>query len=262
MALDIDRYHSVDSVVNRWDPRTKIAALGILIFSIALVKTLPMALVGFAVAVLLIRLTALPWHFIFHGLSFVLIFLVPFFFIMPLSYPGESAFEILGLGFAWEGLRLATLIFIKAISIVLVTYAIFGSSRFDISMLALQHLRCPKVVVQMLLFTYRYTFVFLDEMRRMHTSMQARGFIARANMKTMTILGHFVGTLLIRSFERTDRVFKAMLSKGYQGELHSMVEFHSHGIDYAKAVVVVVFSLALVVGDFSGQWPQAVQGWY
>jgi len=262
MALDIDRYHEVDSIINRWDPRAKIAALGIFIFSIALMKTIPMAVIAIVMAAILIRLTALPWHFIFHGLSFVMIFLVPFFVIMPLSYPGESAFTVLGLGFAWEGLRLATLIFIKAVSIVLVTYAIFGSSRFDISMLALQHLKCPKVVVQMLLFTYRYTFVFLEEMRRMHTSMQARGFVARTNMQTMTIFGHFVGTLLIRSFERTDRVFKAMLSKGYQGDLHSMVTFKSHGIDYAKATAAIILSLMMVAGDFSGVWSQAVQGWY
>jgi len=262
MALDIDRYHAVDSVINRWDPRVKMAALGIFIFSIALLKTIPMAAIAIIMTAALIRQTALPWHFISHGLSFVLIFLIPFFFIMPLSYPGEPAFTILGLGFAWEGLRLATLIFVKAISIVLVTYAIFGSNRFDISMLALQRLKCPKIVVQMLLFTYRYTFVFLEEMRRMHTSMQARGFVARSNMQTMTIFGNFIGTLLIRSFERTDRVYKAMLSKGYQGEFHSMVTFKSDGSDYAKAMVVVVAAAFLVAGDFSGLLQQAVQGWY
>jgi cobalt/nickel transport system permease protein len=262
MALDIDRYHAVDSIINRWDPRVKIASLGILIFSIALLKTLPVAVMAILFTAVLIRMTALPWHFISHGLSFVLIFLAPFFLIMPITYPGEPAFTVLGLGFAWEGLRLASLIFVKAVTIVLVTYAVFGSSRFDVSMLALQHLKCPKVVVQMLLFTYRYTFVFLEEMRRMHTSMQARGFVARSNMRTMTVFGHFVGTLLIRSFERTERVYKAMLSKGYQGELYSMVTFHSESNDYVKAVIVVIVSAALVAADFSGKFPQAVQGWY
>jgi len=262
MALDIDRYHGVESIINQWDPRVKIAALGIFIISVALLKTIPMAVVAIVMAAVLIRLTALPFHFVSHGLSFVLVFLVPFFLVMPLSYPGAPAFTVLGLGFAWEGLRLATLIFIKALSIVLVTFAIFGSSRFDVSMLALQHLKCPKVVVQMLLFTYRYTFVFLDEMRRMHTSMRARGFVPRTNMRTMNIFGHFVGTLLIRSFERTERVYKAMLSKGYQGELHMLVTFQSHGSDYVKAIVALIVSVFLVAGDFSGKFPQAAQGWY
>jgi len=262
MALDIDRYHTVSSVINAWDPRVKIAALGLFIFSVALLKTIPMAALAFVLSIILIRLTALPFHFVAHGLSFVLVFLVPFFLVMPLSYPGESAFTILGLGFAWEGLRLAALIFIKALSIVLVTFAIFGSSRFDVSMLALQHLKCPKVVVQMLLFTYRYTFVFLEEMRRMHTSMRARGFMPRTDMRTMKIFGHFVGTLLIRSFERTDRVYKAMLSKGYQGELYMLTTFQSNGRDYIKAVIVVIMAVVLVAGDFSGKFPRAAQGWF
>lgn len=262
MALDIDRYAHLDSPLNRWDPRLKIAGLGLLIICIALVKTIPVAIAAIILAAILLGLSALPFHFVSHGISFILFFLIPFFLVMPFSYPGDPAFTVLGLGFSWQGLRLATLIFIKALSIVLVTFAIFGSSRFDVSMLALQKLKCPKVIVQMLLFTYRYTFVFLDEMRRMHTSMRARGFIARSNRRTLRIYGHFVGTLLIRSFERTERVYKAMLSKGYQGELHSMVVFKSQPADVSKTVVIIVMALSLLALDLSGSFSLANQGWF
>ncbi|MBI5450196.1 MAG: cobalt ECF transporter T component CbiQ [Gammaproteobacteria bacterium] len=262
MALDIDRYAHVESPIQRWDPRFKIAALGLFVVGIALIKTIPVAVMALVLAGLILLLTALPFHFVWHGMSFVLIFLLPFFIVMPLSYPGQSAFEVLGLGFAWEGLRLATLIFTKAMAIVFVTFSMFGSSRFDVSMLALQHLKCPKIIVQMLLFTYRYTFVFLEEMERMFVSMRARGFIARTDGRTMKVMGHFVGTLLIRSFERTDRVYKAMLSKGYQGEFHSMVTFSAGGLDGIKAVIVLIMASALVALDYSGVFNQAVQGWY
>lgn len=262
MALDIDRYAHVQSPINRWDPRVKTAALGLFVVTVALLKTIPMAAAGLVLAAVILGVAALPVRFISHGLSFVLIFLIPFFLIMPFSYPGEAAFHVLGLPFAWEGLRLATLIFMKALAIVVTSFAIFGSARFDVSMLALQRLKCPSVLVQMLLFTYRYTFVFLDEMRRMHTSMRARGFVARTNMRTLRIFGHFIGTLLVRSFERTERVYKAMLSKGYQGELHSMITFRSDATDYAKAAVVLALAVALLAGDFSGQLSPAEQGWY
>ena len=262
MALDIDRFHTIESVINRWDPRLKFVGLGLFIMAIALLKTIPVTVLAFVLALILVRLSSLPLHFVSHSISFILFFLVPFFIIMPFTYPGESAFTVLGIGFAWEGLRLATLIFIKALSIVLVTFTIFGSSRFDVSMLALQRLRCPKVIVQMVLFSYRYTFVFLEEMRRMHTSMRARGFVPGANRRTLGVYGHFVGTLLIRSFERTDRVYKAMLSKGYQGEMHSMVTFQSFPIDYVKAMAAVVLAAVLLMMDFSGLLHQARQAWY
>ncbi len=262
MALDIDRYAHTESPLQRWDPRVKIFSMGLLIISIALLKTIPMAVFALLLALVILGVSALPRHFLLHGLSFVLVFLAPFFLIMPFTYPGEAAFSLLGLPFAWEGLRLATLIFLKALAIVMVTFAVFGSSRFDISMLALQHLKCPKVVVQMLLFTYRYTFVFLDEMRRMHTSMRARGFVARTDMKTLRIFGHFIGTLLVRSFERTERVYKAMLSKGYQGELRLLVSFQSEGRDFIKAFVVISIAAIMMYSDLSGGLSRAEEGWY
>ena len=262
MALDIDRYARTESPLQRWDPRVKIFSMGLLILAIALLKTIPMALAALVLALAILGVSALPRHFLLHGLSFVLVFLAPFFLIMPFTYPGDAAFSLLGLPFAWEGLRLAALIFLKALAIVMVTFAVFGSSRFDISMLALQRLKCPKVVVQMLLFTYRYTFVFLEEMRRMHTSMRARGFVAHADMKTLRIYGHFIGTLLVRSFERTERVYKAMLSKGYQGELRLLVAFRSEADDYVKAGVVILLAVIMMYSDLNGALSPAEEGWY
>lgn len=262
MALDIDRYAHVGSPIQRWDPRVKIATLILLILCIALLKTLPMAAVALLIGVTILVMTALPMHFVSHGLAFIVVFLIPFFIIMPLTYPGEPAFRVLGLPFAWEGLRLAALIFMKALAIVLISFAMFGSSRFDVSMLALQRLKCPRTLVQMLLFTYRYTFVFLDEMRRMYTSMRARGFVARTDRKTLRIFGHFVGTLLVHSFERTERVYKAMLSKGYQGELHSMVTFQSQASDFLKAAIVLALAAALMLIDLSGRFAIAEQAWF
>ncbi len=262
MALDIDRFSHIVSPIQRWDPRFKVAALGGLALMVALIKTLPVAIAAIAIAMAILAISTLPLHFISHGLSFVLVFLLPFFVIMPFTYPGDGAFELLGLPFAWEGLRLAALIFIKALTIVLLSFSIFGTSRFDVSMLALQHLRIPKVIVQMLLFTYRYTYVFLEEMRRMHTSMRARGFVPGSNRRTLKVYGHFIGTLLVRSFERTERVYKAMLSKGYQGELHSLMTFSAVPSDYMKLLLVALIAVVLVALDHSGLWPVAEQAWF
>jgi cobalt/nickel transport system permease protein len=262
MPLDIDRFAHVDSPIQRWDPRFKLASLGIFVLSVALIKTIPLSLAALAAGLILVWLAALPASFVAGGVKWVLLFLLPFFLIMPFSYPGETALRFLGMPFAWEGLRLATLIVLKALAIVLTAYAMFGSSRFDVSMLALQRLKCPKIIVQMLLFTYRYVFVFLGEMQRMDIAMRARGFIKRTDRKTLRIIGDFVATLLIRSFERTERIYKAMLSKGYQGEFHSLTIFKSTGADWLKAAVVVMMVIALFVVEAAGKFHAAAQGWY
>ncbi|MDH5526973.1 MAG: cobalt ECF transporter T component CbiQ [Nitrospirota bacterium] len=262
MALDIDRYAHVESSVQRWDPRFKIFSLGILILCISLLKTLPMAAAALAIAALMLVVTGLPYHFISHGLNWVILFLLPFFLVMPFTYPGETSIHILGLGFALEGLRLASLIFIKAVAIVMTSYAIFGSARFDVSMIALQRLKCPTALVQMLLFTYRYIFVFMEEMKRMNTAMRVRGFVLRSNLYTLKVLGNFIGSLLVRSFERTERVYKAMLSKGYNGQFHTLVTFSAGAKDLVKAVLVIALAAGLVAGDLGGWFTQAAEGWY
>jgi cobalt/nickel transport system permease protein len=262
MPLDIDRYSHIDSPLQRWDPRLKIFSLGAFIISVALLKTLPAALVALMIATVFLRLSNLPGHFVTHGMGGVIIFLLPFFLIMPFTYPGEDNLHFLGLPFAWEGLRLATLIFIKAVAIVITSFAIFGSSRFDVSMIALQRLKCPKILTQMLLFTYRYTFTFLEEMKRMRISMSVRGFVPKTDGYTLRTFGNFVGTLLVRSFERTERVYKAMLSKGYQGEFHTLVTFQSDYYDWFKSGLIIIMAAGLLSVDNWSGFTVAEQGWY
>jgi len=167
VAFDIDRFSHIESSVQRWDPRIKILSLVFFIFVVALLKTIPVAVASLFIALIIIKITNIPFHFVANSIKVIVVFLAPFFLMLPFSYPGEPAFRIIGLPFAWEGFRLSVLIFTKAVAIVLTTNAIFGSARFDISMIALQNLRCPKVLVQMILFTYRYIFVFIDEIKRM-----------------------------------------------------------------------------------------------
>lgn len=262
MSFDIDRYSHINSILQRWDPRFKITALGTLIFAIALIQTIPLAATSLLVAILLLLASRLPLSFVMHGVKWVVLFLLPFFIIMPLSYPGNAAFSIASFSFAWEGVQLATLIVTKALAIVLLAYAIFGSTRFDIAMISLQHLKCPKIIVQMLLFTYRYLFVFLNEMKRMDTAMSARGFVKKFNYYTLKTIGNFIGTLLIRSFERTERIYKAMLSKGYTGEFFTLVEFHATRLDAAKAVLIAVIAIALLALDRSNIFKTAHAGWW
>jgi cobalt/nickel transport system permease protein len=129
-------------------------------------------------------------------------------------------------------------------------------------MIALQRLKCPRMLIQMLLFSYRYTYTLLEEMQRMNTSMKARGFVAGTNAYTLRTYGNFVGTLLVRSFERTERIYKAMLSKGYTGEFHTLVQFESGRTDYLKALGALLLTAGLLAADLGGAFPIAIEGWY
>lgn len=261
VAFEIDRYAHITSPLARWDARIKIAALGTVIVVISLLQTIPLAFVALLVAGSLLLLARLPWELVSGGVRWLIFFLVPFFVIMPLSYPGASDADVLGIPVAMGGVRLATLIVLKALAIAFTAYATFGTSRFDIAMIALQHLKVPRLFVQILLFTYRYIFVLIAELRRRETAMKARGFVPQGNLQTLRTYGNFVGTLLVRSFERTDRIYKAMLSKGYEGEYRTLTSFAAHRVDWFKAALMLTIAVALFTADRAGIFAPAAQGW-
>lgn len=262
MSFAIDRYAHTDSFLKRWDTRCKIIALGSFMISIALVQSLVGILVCAVGVIVLIGTSQLPWSFFKSATSWVAYFLLPFFVFLPFTFSGEVLFTLFSLDFSAEGLRLSLLIFLKALAIVLTNLALLGSARFDQSVMALQALRCPAFFVQMLLYTYRYIFVFLSELERMQMAMGARGFTPKLNVTTLRTLGHGVATLLIRSFERADRVYKAMLSKGYTGIYHSMVTFKADARDIVLCSAFVAGSIGLWIIDRLAGFKPALEAWW
>ena len=93
---------------------------------------------------------------------------------------------------------------------------------------ALQHLRVPQLLTAILSFMYRYLFVLADEAMRLlraRASRSGRRGDARARSSIpwrAHVAGCMVGQLFLRSYERSDRVYQAMLARGYQGRLLTM----------------------------------------
>ena len=78
---------------------------------------------------------------------------------------------------------------------------------------SLRRLRIPHIFIIVLEMTYRYIGVLLEEVYSMYTAYSLRSSNAKGiEMKDM---GSFAGQLLIRSFDRADRVYNAMKCRGY-----------------------------------------------
>lgn len=84
----------------------------------------------------------------------------------------------------------------------------------------LRQLGIPNVFVVQLLFLYRYLFVVADEGVRMARSVDSRAGGKRA--LRLRVYGSLVGHLLLRSMDRAERVYRAMVSRGFDGEIREM----------------------------------------
>ncbi len=83
---------------------------------------------------------------------------------------------------------------------------------------ALGQLGVPQVFTAQLLFLYRYAFVLGGEAARLTT---ARALRACGRPTRLAEYGVLAGQLLLRSFDRAQRVHRAMIARGFDGELRA-----------------------------------------
>lgn len=88
---------------------------------------------------------------------------------------------------------------------------------------ALERMGMPRTLAVQILFLYRYLFVLSEEATRASRARELRTFGTRGlGMKTFASL---VGHLLLRTWQRAERIHMAMLARGFSGEFHTRRTF-------------------------------------
>lgn len=253
-----DRFRAGDSPIHRLDPRVKVTLTVAFILSTVLLPDgawtafalseglilLATALSGLGLAYTLKRsLIALPFTLAAVTTAFTL--------------PGEALFS-LPLGSHALTITDAGLIHFLSIltrSWVAVQAAILltAVTSFPDLMHALRHLRLPGVLVTIVSFMYRYLFVLADEVMRMMRAREARsaqpvpGGRAPSVVWRARVAGHMAGQLFLRSYARSERVYNAMLARGYRGELLTLNPHHLRRHDGVAAALTLA-ALLLIQG--------------
>jgi cobalt/nickel transport system permease protein len=162
---------------------------------------------------------------LFHLLKKVLVIL-PFLFVVTLSVPffkkdgvgGGYNLGLGGLSVSRSGLWILWNVVIKSSLGVFAIILLYSTTSFPQLVRGLERLGSPKIFTVLISFMYRYSFILIDEMQRMKRARDSRCFGGKWFWQSRTI-GHMVGTLFLRSFHRGERVYLAMLSRGYHGTM-------------------------------------------
>jgi cobalt/nickel transport system permease protein len=144
----------------------------------------------------------------------------------------------------YEGLLFVWNVTIKAWLSVLSLIMLSSTTKFSELLKGLEQLRMPRVMVMILSFMYRYIFVLVDEVIRMKQARDSRSFGGKRTWQLKTI-GNMVGTLFLRSYERGERVYGAMVARGFEGQTRTLSRPHFRMADLYFAVVFLI-CLALV----------------
>jgi cobalt/nickel transport system permease protein len=242
----IDEYSDLDSLVHKLDPRTKLVAS--LAFVIAVVLT-PVtswqAFVSyFCIIAVLLAFSKLPMLYVLKRSLVVFPFVLMIAIFIPFFKQGEVAGSYnIGLwqvSVTYSGLLVLANVVTKAWLCILSLILLSSTTRLADLLKGLKQLKVPQVIVLILSFMYRYIFVLADEVMRMKQARDSRNFGGRRLHQLKTI-GNMIGTLFIRSYERGERVYAAMLARGFDGEVRTL------SFSWADAYFSVAFVLALIV---------------
>lgn len=123
----------------------------------------------------------------------------------------------------------------------------------------LRRIHIPEIFILLFEMTYRYIGSLLEETSSMYMAYQLRHTHQKGlEMKHM---GPFVGQLLLRSFDRAERIYAAMKCRGYgrPGGEHSIRKWQSR--DFAFLAVTCIPCILLRVFDFSALLNQMIGRW-
>lgn len=174
----------------------------------------------------------------------------PFVLVVALFIPFfKQGYEIIAydlgawhIAVTYEGLvsfgNMVTKAWLSILSLILFT----SSTKLTDILSAMNQLGVPKMFILIIAFMYRYIFVLADQLRRMKQAGDSRNFGGRY-LHRFNTLGNMIGTLFIRSYERGERVYAAMLARGYHGEAAGIRKLCYHPAD---AYFGAVFFLLLI----------------
>jgi len=142
---------------------------------------------------------------------------------IPLNYLGVRLLWmepfVLGVGVLTllqpQGWKVFLGIVVKS-TLSLVTMAVLANTTpFAEILRVLRRIRLPALLVTTLALMYRYLFVLVDEAERMQRARVARTF-DRRRLYSWKMLATVLGQLFVRSTERAERIYSAMLARGWK----------------------------------------------
>jgi len=246
----IDQYSSLSSPFHRWDPRCKMIGFMALIFAFSFVRDLRVLLAVVVVTVTIYVISKLPASFIVSRLRYPSLFLVVLVLILPFVSGQTIVMSIGPLDVRQEGLKGVLLIATRFLAILTAGSVLFGTAPFLTTIKAMRALGLPGILADMVLLAFRYLHEIGSDLHRMQTSMKLRGVRhSRFSLRGLRIPAWMSGSMLVRSYERSEWVYKAMIMRGYGHAPHYRDDFHVRASDIAILVVFLLAAAGFVVGD-------------
>jgi cobalt/nickel transport system permease protein len=214
-------YSGLDTAIHRLDPRTKVILT--FFYAAIVVSTPPTHLLAFVtyggILSWVVALAHVPLSHIVIRAMAVLPFSLLAALWLPFLHDGPTV-SLLGdqVQLSTTGLWLLAGVAMKSFLGASAAILLASTTPFGSLLAGLRKMGMPVILADMLTLTYRYLFVLVEEAMRLRRAAAARGYRPRW-LGQAVLIGRCIGQLFVRSFERAERVYGAMILRGYRGQM-------------------------------------------
>lgn len=230
------------SWVHRLDPRVKIIITFFAAFFIALSADLNVLFYFLVASILLFLSARIKLRAVLKKLLTINFFILIVWIFIPFTFPGQTVFTFWSLEASKEGLFYALKITLRSNAIMLLIISLLSTSTVSNLIHAMSRLKVPAKLIYLFFFVYRYLHVIKTEFDSLYKAMLLRGFKAKTNLHTYKSYAYLIAVLLIKSYERSQKIYEAMLCRGFKGSFAIFDEFQLKQNDF-----IFIFSASLLI---------------
>lgn len=218
----IDKYSDSDSLLHKLDPRVKVLAVTTVIIAIISEPrgNLTAFPAYFALIVILAIFSNLPPLFILTRCLQASPFIIAAAVFYPVSFilGGDASLsKVLPAGGADAVAAVTASILLKAYAAVILLTILISTTGFHRLLWAMRKLKMPKSVCVVSGLMYRYIFLLIDELHRTNRARESRT-PGKLRVNRFRVYGNQAAVVFIRGWERAEKVYAAMLSRGFTGD--------------------------------------------
>lgn len=244
----LDSYSNLNSPIHRLDARAKIISFfALIVICVTTLARVYFAFVGYLLILLVVLLIShLPLKHVMKRSSVIIPFVLMVAIFIPFLNPDAvgGGYNLGSIAISRNGLLVLWNVVIKSYIGVLCMILLSSTTPFSELMEGFRQLRVPGILINIAAFMYRYLFVVADEAMRMKRARDSRNFGGRWIWHSK-VIGHMIGTLFIRSYERGERVYLAMLARGYDGEVRTLNRQRISISDILFAAAILISSILI-----------------
>ncbi len=172
---------------------------------------------------------------------------------------GTIGFGRLGMPVYLEGMQLGLLIMLRILAAVSLGMLLSFSTPMVEILATLRLMKVPGLILDLAEMIYRYALSMAEAGSTMRKAQRARGGEGLPWHRQARDIGFVAGNLLVKSFDRSVRIYKAMLARGYDEDATAQPYFTTPipGKDILTGALAGMILVALLVCNFTVAW----KGW-